>query len=466
MKTITTIFAFLLLFSINAKATISCEITKTNGGGFTTTIESVVNNCNNTYTIVLRVNHNGCGGPSCKELSHFSVEAAPGTYSNVSLSVITGNMTYSSYSAGPNLGVDPFQGFKFDGTNNIGDGHAGTFKVTYTLTGNLQSQRVSCKAGNSGQIVTFTVQDFEYVRDCNNTNCSINNDPDGDGCDATVDLYPLDPTQCTDYYFPANGYGTIGYEDLWPAKGDYDFNDLILDYRIKAILNGNDKVKEAYVTIIIKAFGASYENGFGFQFGSSAIPNSALTVTGYQIKENYISLNSNGTESGQTIPTVIVFDNAYKQMQHPGTGIGVNTTPGAPYVTPDTIRIKIAFTPNTYSLSQIGFANFNPFLIVNKVRGVEIHLPNYAPTALANPAKFGTLDDKSNPGLNKYYVTENNLPWAINIYQVIDYVIEKQDISTGYLKFAPWAESNGALYPDWYLNNPGYINPAKIYQEP
>lgn len=464
MKTISiTIIAFLLAFSINATAS-TCDLTKTNGGGFTTTLESVVNNCNSTYTITMLVTHNGAGGPSNKALSHFSVEATPGTYTNVSLAVVTGTMTYSSYTAGPNLGVDPFQGFKFDGTSNIGGGVAGSFRVTYTIIGNLQNQRVSCKAGTSGQIVNFTVADFEYVRDCNNTNCNVNPDTDGDGCNDDTDQYPNDATQCMDNYFPATGFGTIAYEDLWPARGDYDFNDLILDYKVKVITNANNFVKEAYFTFIIKAFGAGYHNGFGFQIGNSSILNSDLTVTGYELKESYINLLSNGTEAGQSIPTIIAFDNCYKQMQYPGTGIGVNTTPGAPYVTPDTVRIKIAFTQNKYTLNDINANTFNPFLIVNKNRSIEVHLPDYPPTALANPAIFNTIDDKSNPAQNKYYKTENNLPWAINVYQVIDYLIEKQDISSGYLKFAPWAESNGNLYPDWFIDNSGYINQTKIYQ--
>ena len=59
MKTISiTFFAFLLAFSINVNASV-CDLTKTNGGGFTTTLESVVNNCNSTYTITMLVTHNG-----------------------------------------------------------------------------------------------------------------------------------------------------------------------------------------------------------------------------------------------------------------------------------------------------------------------------------------------------------------------------------------------------------------------
>ncbi|MEI6173208.1 MAG: hypothetical protein WCR01_05600 [Bacteroidota bacterium] len=148
-----------------------CEISKPNGGGFTTTIQSVV--CtNNSYRIVLRVEHDGCGGSSCKELSHFSVEADPGTYSNVIAEVISGPMTYNhNIVMGPNLGNStPFQGFKIDNTKKIGDGNAGIFTVSYTLT-TLQDQQVLAKAGTSLQMASFTLADFTSVMNCNHTGC-------------------------------------------------------------------------------------------------------------------------------------------------------------------------------------------------------------------------------------------------------------------------------------------------------
>jgi hypothetical protein len=148
----------------------NCDVTKSNGGGFTTTIQSVV--CSNgNYTIVLRIDQDGCGGPTCQELSHYSVEADPGTYASISVQVLSGNMTYTSVVLGPNLGSDPFDGFKIDGTNGIGDGQSGSFIITYTLTGALQDQQVSAKAGTNGQIAAFTIADFISVMNCNQTGC-------------------------------------------------------------------------------------------------------------------------------------------------------------------------------------------------------------------------------------------------------------------------------------------------------
>lgn len=265
--------------------------------------------------------------------------------------------------------------------------------------------------------------------------------------------------------FPALGPGTLGFEDLWPAKGDYDFNDLVIDYQFEINSNIDNYVDNVVATFTIKAFGAAFRNGFGFQL-SSAINASDIDVSGYDLKENFINLNSNGTEVGQANATIIVYDNSFKQMIHPGVGIGVNTDPIAPYVTPVTLVINIEFTPNTYTLNDLDIANFNPFIFVNKDRSVEVHLPDYAPTSLANQSLFGTDDDDSNASQNRYYKTEDNLPWAINIYESFDYPIEKQDIVLTHLKFGPWANSSGALFQDWYKDLQGYRNNSLIYPIP
>lgn len=265
-----------------------------------------------------------------------------------------------------------------------------------------------------------------------------------------------------DNYFPSNGFGTLGFEDLWPSRGDYDFNDLVVDYQFKILTNISNMVQEVEGTFIIKAFGASFRNGFGFQL-PAAINANDLTVTGYSLKENYITLSPNGTESGQAKATIIVFDNAYKQMSHPGVGIGVNTDEAAPYVTPDTVHIHMAFPANTYSINDLDIANFNPFMIVNQTRGTEVHLPDYPPTSLATTSLLGTMEDTSDPSSGKYYRTKNGLPWALNIYEHLDYPIEKTPINQAFLHFVEWAISSGASYPDWYKNLPGYRNGSLIY---
>ncbi|MBE0651128.1 MAG: LruC domain-containing protein [Bacteroidales bacterium] len=268
----------------------------------------------------------------------------------------------------------------------------------------------------------------------------------------------------TTNYYPASGFGTLAYEDLWPYKGDYDFNDMVIDYQFKVNTNTSNYLESVEGTFILKAFGAYYQNGFGFQL-SKAINQNDITVTGYQLKENIINLNSNGTEAGQANSTIIVFDNDYKLMPPQG-GIGDNTTPSEPYITPDTIHITITFKPNTYTYNDLDIADFNPFIFVNQDRTVEVHLPGYAPTSLANTSLFGTGDDDSNPAAGRYYETKNNLPWAINLYSSFAYPVEKVAIVNAYLKFAAWAQSGGTEYQDWYKDLSGYRDNGNIYVVP
>jgi len=264
--------------------------------------------------------------------------------------------------------------------------------------------------------------------------------------------------------------GTLAYEDLWSWKGDYDFNDLVISYDFDIFKNTQEQIRHITATFVVYAFGASYYNGFGFELPGVS-PLAILNVSGYQLKtSSIIHLSANGLETGQPYATVIVYDDAFDLMQHPGMGIGVNTDPSAPYVTPDTLVIEISFMNNgipapggPVTFSQLDIGNFNPFIIVDQERGVEVHLPGYPPTALADQSLIGSGQDVGNTGPTRYYRTSNNLPWAINIPEVFQYPIEKQDITGTYYHFADWAQSDGTLYPDWYQDKPGYRNTNLIY---
>ena len=158
---------------------------------------------------------------------------------------------------------------------------------------------------------------------------------------------------------------------------------------------------------------------------------------------------------------IIVWDDA-ENVIHRAGGSFFNTLPGSPAGTSDTITITIHFT-TLLSTSVVGPPPFNPFLIKDGDREIEIHLPDYIPTSLVNPSYFGTVDDDTQPTAGKYYKTSTNLPWAINIPVGFDYPFEYIDITQAYNYFAAWAESGVLTHLDWYFDLPGYRNEANIY---
>jgi LruC domain-containing protein len=287
-------------------------------------------------------------------------------------------------------------------------------------------------------------------------------DSDNDNIPDSFDDYPFDPSKAFNNYYPsANSVGTLAYEDLWPYKGDYDFNDVVIDYNFNQVTNGQNQVVQVRGNIIVKAIGASFKNGFGIQWPIN--PNQVTSVTGTDLRESLITLNANGTEANQSKATVIVFDNAFNELPYPGGGgTGVNTTPGSPYVQPQVTEIVINLAAPV-NLDAIGLPPYNPFLFIDGDRSREIHLINGNPTDLANPALFGTGNDDSNPASGRYYVTSENLPFAIDIAGPFDYPTEKAEITQAHLKFAPWSEAGGAVFFDWYKPLNGYRNNAKIF---
>jgi LruC domain-containing protein len=185
-------------------------------------------------------------------------------------------------------------------------------------------------------------------------------------------------------------------------------------------------------------------------------------VTGQRFTQNFLNIAENGTENGQSNAVVILFDDAFNVLPHPGEGSGVNTYPQYPKVDPDTLNFSIRMV-SPVSFSDLGTPPYNPFIIVDRDRGMEVHLPNHPPTQLADMELLGTGQDNSDPALDKYYVSDIYLPWAINIPESFDYPIEKQDITKAYLRFNDWATSQGMNYADWYTNKSGYRDNQKIY---
>jgi len=284
-------------------------------------------------------------------------------------------------------------------------------------------------------------------------------DLDDDQIPDTRDDFPNDPERA----FLNSYQGSLAYEDLWPGKGDYDFNDIVIDYELDQITNASNKVKEIKGDFILKAHGAEYHNGFGFEMNVD--PANIESVAGTAISENYISLAGNGLEAGQENATVIVFDDAYNILKYPGAGIGVNTDPDFTYVEPDTISISVTFgTP--VAISSVKTPPYNPFIIADMQRGYEIHLADKAPTSLADPNLLGNWEDDSNPAQDRYFKTEGNLPWGIHIAEPFDYPVEKVQIIDAHLKFAEWAQSSGTVFTDWYKDEAGYRNDNNIYSIP
>ncbi len=273
-------------------------------------------------------------------------------------------------------------------------------------------------------------------------------DTDNDGAPDNTDDYPNDPTKAYNNYYPSStGMVTAAFEDQWPAKGDYDFNDVVMSYRYQIVTNATDNVVEVNGTYKLHATGGSYLNAFAVQF-----PIDRATVSG---------LTGGDLEDNQSKAVVRLFNNMREEMSNWNTVSGDPVSAAKDY----SISFNVANGP---AISTFGLSGYNPFIWnAGDGRGREIHLPGQLPTDLANTSMFGTEDDNSSVSGNRYYLTNTGLPYAIEVpANPFNYPYEMVDITQAYLHFADWAQSGGASFADWYSNTgAGYRNNSNIYNQ-
>ncbi len=285
-------------------------------------------------------------------------------------------------------------------------------------------------------------------------------DKDGDGINDNLDEYPDDPSKAYDTYYPsASGFGSFAFEDNWPEMGDYDFNDLVVDYQFKHIMNSKNEVVELHPKFKFRAAGAGLRNGFGFAMESES--GTIKSVTGAKASANSIKVQANGTEAGQKNAVIVVTENVHQLF---GVSHFINTEKTGKSYEPVEVELKVVLS-NPTPQSRLGLAPYNPFLIVGQDRSREVHLPGYAPTSLADESFFGTADDAGRSGqINSYYKSRSALPWAINIPESFAYPVEKQDVRGAHLVFDKWAQSTGFSYMDWYRGQSGYRDRSRIFE--
>ncbi len=267
------------------------------------------------------------------------------------------------------------------------------------------------------------------------------------------------------FYIIQSNEGTLAFEDKWPEQGDYDFNDLVVNYSFTEHLNGENKVNQIDATITLRAIGAAYHNGFAIEFPFSS--------TG-------VSLDNNGNTSVQLETNdrtiVKVFDDAYDFYPTMGEGGNfVNTQWGNTFCTPEELTFTLYLStpiaqadmeytdPYAYNSSVSVTPPYNSFIYVQGDRGHEVHLPDYPPTSSMTTSLFGLNDDTSSPYLQRYYKTTDGYPWAMHIPIEWEYPQEKCQITWGFLDFATWAESNGSSSQSWYDREIANVNLAYIY---
>lgn len=308
----------------------------------------------------------------------------------------------------------------------------------------------------------------------------VPNDADNDGIVASNDIDDNDPERAFERYYPGEKtWGTLLAEDNWPLLGDFDMNDMVVRYRTREVFDSNKRVKDVTIEYRLEARGAAFHNGFAVSFGDGVF------------SDNIEQAELNG-EPIQPLAdaTYLAYEIFGDTWAHTFEGDEIcwtyNTMSDCPTYPATDFQLDLTFA-NSVERSDLIAAPYNPFLFAHKtgidvpgytrnnalssdfytengaIRDIEIHLPYMPPTQGQDVAMFGTGDD-STDGVERFYVSGDNLPWIIDIPDAVVYPEEFVDIGAAYPAFSEWVQSGGTDHQDWYQHMAD--DDAMIYQGP
>ncbi len=231
-------------------------------------------------------------------------------------------------------------------------------------------------------------------------------------------------------------YSYTLFEDLWPSKGDYDFNDLVVKTTFYWVRGRNNYIQEISGVCSVEWIGAGMGIGLGYELFSSN-----GTEFGYE-DDIITTINGDATLDEAVTNGIILF----KKVQ-------------------DVANKQLEFTISLKDKRIKEFA-FVPYLFRTDNYSQQVRPFGAPPTQGQDMSLFGTKNDASPyqwirkngskfkyplSGSEAFYRSKENHPWGIEFMaKSFKPSPEKKLITEIYPKFKTWAESGGKQNSDWY----------------
>lgn len=226
--------------------------------------------------------------------------------------------------------------------------------------------------------------------------------------------------------------GVYAFEDEWPKAGDYDMNDVLVQYTYQKVFNiFNEILSESFTFKTLYNKSTVFTNGLGFILSNEG---NAQSIEYFIRKENEkdFTVASGADKFTRESNAIILTDN-------------VKTNPNAEY--------KVTFKYGDKNSNKKQETSIDAFIYRPSKEGnrLEVHCPMKKPTSKVDTSLFGQYEDCSKPNEGIYYVSnqENIYPFAFYLSNANANDIaelknfdknEKKSISEIYPKFIDWAK--------------------------
>lgn len=249
------------------------------------------------------------------------------------------------------------------------------------------------------------------------------------------------------------------FEDLWPYKGDYDFNDVILNYERESTYSQGKKVAESFIIktyqniagnhnglgVSIKPYGRGYSDNFQSQGSMTCFIKKNGSDVFEPLEVTYEPKNIN---NNNRLPVYLITDNVQKEI-------------GAEYKLNYTYNYAIDPSDNELRIDILPFI----YRDIENGKRWEVHIAKEKPTFKMDESLFGMGDDASKTNSDQCFIRKGGgkYPFAIrlegatveDIKPLLDPANEMKSIDKIYTKYNDWCSQNGDSnsknkFADWY----------------
>lgn len=256
-------------------------------------------------------------------------------------------------------------------------------------------------------------------------------------------------------YHPKKDWGTIMYEDQFPILGDYDFNDFVINYKVKFNAykeKGNEYMSDLMtIRLRIKALGGIYPY-FPYLRLKEIDKDEVESVT-------ITNLRTNNKLVADPIPNenlIIDCSDLILYLPKPAGSQYFNVEKTALVDTEELPEFEIEIKLNTAKEVKeiLEDDEFDLYIARKDGDKTEIHANGIEPAfykyPFNNPDLLPVYESDGDEEDDNYYFSKERLIWGLRVPGNVAHAIEKANFLKAYPGFKKWATSGGKNEQNWY----------------
>ena len=236
----------------------------------------------------------------------------------------------------------------------------------------------------------------------------------------------------------------FAFEDMWPDKGDYDMNDVVVNCKNEKTVTEKGKVTKQTFYLTTYQKNVTLVNGLAARVKCPATK---------KVVMKKLDAGETDVTKAKTVTFETFNDGADGTIYYLTSKVEDDL--GSTYI----LEFTYSAEQDATTLDEV----IEPFIYRKESEDLywEVHIPYGKPTSRMNTDYFGRLDDRTNVSKGEYYVREGLYPFAFHLTgtkaeHFFDMILspdgDLHPIDVFYPDFLPWSQSHGESNSDWYLH--------------